>query len=410
MPEIVSHSSVLHTGIDVPAEAPTPLPTHPPRLLCLGRLAPQKGVDVALRAFARLRKRIPGVRLVIAGDGPERAALERLTAQLGLMQQVDFLGWIPPAQVYTVLNTATIVVMPSRWEGLPSVALQAAMMERPVVASRVGGLPEIVEHERTGLLIHEVDSAVLAEALIALLTAPARAVQMGQAARRHVQKVFAWETYVDTCEALYQKLIKGRGDVVAEQFGYPAGMPRQMAFPLEGLPAATQALRIRTNQEIYWDRLAIVYAEPCPQAKKMVLPLRTARLSQVGFPRRTTAAQRVPEYDYGLRRPFDDVRFLDGMYTNFGLVTPLLRDFDDAFAIFGPGEEVHMEFAGLADPPPAGWQRHFVLESVGWAKDMDLYTRDGETVGPLPTTGKPVGPRQQLHKRYQTRYASGFFQ
>jgi hypothetical protein len=198
--------------------------------------------------------------------------------------------------------------------------------------------------------------------------------------------------------------------VVAEQFGYPAGMPRRMALPLERLPAATQALRIRTNQEIYWDRLAIVYAEPCPQAKKMILPLHAAQLSHVGFPRRTTAAQRVPEYDYAVRRPFADVRFLDGVYTNFGLVTPLLRDFDDALAIFGPGEEVHMEFVGLDHSPPAGWNRHFVLESVGWAKDMDLYTRDGETVGPLPTTGKPDGPRDQLHKRYQTRYASGFFQ
>jgi hypothetical protein len=69
-----------------------------------------------------------------------------------------------------------------------------------------------------------------------------------------------------------------------------------------------------------------------------------------------------------------------------------------------------MEFAGLVDFPPPGWKRHFVLESVGWAKDMDLYTRDGETVGPLPTTGKPAEPREQLHKRYQTRYASGLFQ
>ena len=198
--------------------------------------------------------------------------------------------------------------------------------------------------------------------------------------------------------------------VVAEQFGYPAGMPRRMAFPLEGLPAATQALRLRTNQEIYWDRLAIVYAESLSEAKKMVLPLHAAHLSHVGFPRRTTAAQRVPAYDYRLRRPFDDVRFLDGMYTNFGLVTPLLRDFDDALAIFGPGEEVHMEFAGLTDSPPIGWKRHFVLESMGWAKDMDLYTRDGETVGPLPTTGKAAGLREKLHKRYQTRYASGFFQ
>ena len=85
---------------------------------------------------------------------------------------------------------------------------------------------------------------------------------------------------------------------------------------------------------------------------------------------------------------------------------------DDAMAIFGPGEEVHLEFAGpsgqpLSSEPPSGWSRHFVVEAFGWAKDMDLYTKDGETVGPLPTTGKPAGPRDRLHTHYHTRYETG---
>lgn len=75
-------------------------------------------------------------------------------------------------------------------------------------------------------------------------------------------------------------------------------------------------------------------------------------------------------------------------------------------AIIGPGEEVHLEFDAAAPPPP-GWRRYFVLETRGWAKDMDLYTRDGETVGPLPSTGKPEAVRDQLHERYNTRYQSG---
>ena len=83
------------------------------------------------------------------------------------------------------------------------------------------------------------------------------------------------------------------------------------------------------------------------------------------------------------------------------------RWFDDAMAIFGPGEEVHLEFEA-APPVQPGWQRRFVLESRGWAKDMDFYTRDGETVGPLPTTGKPAGTARELHARYNTRYQAGY--
>jgi hypothetical protein len=84
----------------------------------------------------------------------------------------------------------------------------------------------------------------------------------------------------------------------------------------------------------------------------------------------------------------------------------LVTDVDDAVAIIGPGEELHLEF-DAALPPPDGWRRYFVLENNGWAKDMDLFTRDGETVGPLPVTGKPVAVRERLHERYNTRYQSG---
>lgn len=90
-----------------------------------------------------------------------------------------------------------------------------------------------------------------------------------------------------------------------------------------------------------------------------------------------------------------------------GPVTELLAHEDDALAIFGPGEEIHLEFAAPLKRPPTGWTRRFVLETVGWTKDMDLYTKDDETLTPLPITGKPVGPREQLHARYQTRYEAG---
>ena len=219
----------------------------------------------------------------------------------------------------------------------------------------------------------------------------------------------AWQAQAEyrapTIEALGSG---GVWQVVLEQFGYPAGMPRQMSVPLADLPAGRTTLRIRTNQEIYWDRISVAYAEPCPQAVRYELALHSAELSTVGFAHRTTARQRLPHYDYQNRRPFFDTRHMTGNYTAFGLVDELVCKTDNALAIFGPGEEIQFEFDALAEDPPVGWTRCFVFETRGWCKDMDLYTRDGETVGPLPTAGAATSQRDRLHDRYHTRYESGW--
>ena len=99
---------------------------------------------------------------------------------------------------------------------------------------------------------------------------------------------------------------------------------------------------------------------------------------------------------------------MTGNYTAFGLVDELVCKTDNALAIFGPGEEIQFEFDALAEDPPVGWTRCFVFETRGWCKDMDLYTRDGETVGPLPTVGDVTLQRDRLHDRYHTRYESGW--
>lgn len=209
LPEIISRSSVIHNGIDEKAFVPKPLPTDCPRLLCLGRLHYQKGVDIALKAFAAVLRHVPQTRLIVAGDGRERTALQRETEQLGLTQAVEFLGWIAPEQVPAIIGSANMLVIPSRWEGLPNTALQAAMMERPVVGTRVGGLPEIVEHQQTGLLVEPEDVDALGEAIVSLLKCPQRSLQLGQAARAKVEKEFSWRRYVDAYDALYRKLILG---------------------------------------------------------------------------------------------------------------------------------------------------------------------------------------------------------
>lgn len=201
--------------------------------------------------------------------------------------------------------------------------------------------------------------------------------------------------------------IDGVWRVVLEQFGYPAGMPRRMSVPLQRLPAGTRDLRIRSNMEVYWDRISVVRPQSSPRVRRIPLELLGARLAQTGFARRTTTAQRVPHYDYGHRAPYWDTRYMEGSYTRFGPVDELVAKIDDALVLIGPGEEVHLEYAAVGAPPSKGWRRYYVLEANGWAKDMDLFTRDGDRVGPLPGRGSPSDTRARLHSRYHTRYMAG---
>jgi len=216
----------------------------------------------------------------------------------------------------------------------------------------------------------------------------------------------AWQAGADyRAPTLSARGADGRWRVVIEQFGYPAGMPRRMSLPMAGLPGGTTALRLTTNQEIYWDRIAVVGAEPCPAARRHVIQAASARLARTGFAERTTGPQRLPSYDYDRRAPVRDTRHQAGFYTAIGPMAELIAETDDVVAIFGPGEEIDLAFPA-PPPPPAGTTRRFVLEADGWCKDMDLFTRDGETIEPLPARGAPTR-RSDLHERFNTRYESG---
>ncbi len=203
----------------------------------------------------------------------------------------------------------------------------------------------------------------------------------------------------------------GQWQTVHAGFGYPAGMPRRMALPLDALPPDTVALRLTSNLEIYWDRIDLVYAEPAPEEvlHAVVRPDR-ARLAKTGFPERLARPQRRPDYDYSVRQAFWDTRYLPGFYTALGPVRPLVDTADDALVIMGPGEEVQAEFPAPAEAPD-GWRRRLVLEVHGYAKDMDLYTEHGDAVGPLPRRyaddPEAVARREALDARFQTRYQAG---
>jgi glycogen(starch) synthase len=207
VPKVSARSSLIYNGVELPAESPTPLCFDRPILLCLGRLVPAKGFDVALKALASLNGRHSDVRLLIAGDGPMRADLESLANKLGLGEWVTFIGWVEPDEVPTLINAATMVVMPSWREGMPTVALQAASMARPVVATRAGGLADIVVHQQTGLLSDKGDSQGFADAIAFLLRNPELASKMGIAGRERARELFGWSRCVNAYNELYRELV-----------------------------------------------------------------------------------------------------------------------------------------------------------------------------------------------------------
>ena len=202
----------------------------------------------------------------------------------------------------------------------------------------------------------------------------------------------------------------GEWRILAEEFGYPAGMPRTMALPLPKLPPGTDALRLKSNMEIYWDRLRVVWEEPLEDVVTATLDPVTARVARTGFAKRTTGPQRLPHYDYGKRSPYWDAKAPQGLYTSFGDARDLVRDTDGALAIITSGEEVHLEFDAPPEAQP-GYRRFFRIVFHGWAKDMDLYTLDGDTLGPMPIPlgADPVmlAKRDRLHARYNVRFRQG---
>lgn len=211
MPGLASRSSVITHGMEPPALAPAPLPVDAPRLLCLGRLAREKGFDLAVEAFAAVARRHPRARLVIASNGSARSALAAQAARLGVSDRVDFLGGVPFEEVPALLNSSTIVLMPSRYpEGFGLVALEAALMARPIIAARAGALEEVVVDGQTGLLVEREDPSALAGAITRLLAHPDEAAALGERSRVSALARFGWTAHVDAFDDLYRRLARLR--------------------------------------------------------------------------------------------------------------------------------------------------------------------------------------------------------
>jgi len=187
------------------------------RLLTVARLVEKKGHAHALRAIARLRDEIPGLRYDVIGDGPLRAELETLAATLGIGERVHFHGAATGDLVQRAMDDADLFVLPSVTssdgdeEGTPTVLLEAAYRGLPVLATRHAGIPEVVENGETGILVAEGDDEALAEGLRAMVRARERWPAMGEAGRRLVvDRGHLMSDVAARVEALYRELLAAR--------------------------------------------------------------------------------------------------------------------------------------------------------------------------------------------------------
>jgi glycosyltransferase involved in cell wall biosynthesis len=198
---------IVHYGIE-PDGVPTPYAASEPRLLCVGRLIPIKGHIVLLRAFAEARRRVPSLRLDIAGRGPLEPALRALVKELQVDDAVRFLGYVAPIQ--RAIEESAIVVVPSMGEGFGMVALEAMERARPVIAAEIGGLGELVEDGVTGFLVAPGEAEPLADAIVRLAGNLRLAAEMGEAGRRRALEQFLQERCTDRTELLYEASLNGR--------------------------------------------------------------------------------------------------------------------------------------------------------------------------------------------------------
>jgi glycosyltransferase involved in cell wall biosynthesis len=176
-----------------------------PLWVCAGRLEEQKGQDVLIDALAELRRRGLEFVAALAGEGTLRAAFEKRACGLGLEANVRFLGQVE--DLGPLLAAADAVVLPSRWEGLPLVLLEALVRERPVVASAVGGVSEVVEDGEHGRLVPPGDARALADVLEFFHGHSDAALRLGRRGAARVRECYSWSRVVESFEAVYDELL-----------------------------------------------------------------------------------------------------------------------------------------------------------------------------------------------------------
>ncbi|MBI4219365.1 MAG: glycosyltransferase family 4 protein [Chloroflexi bacterium] len=200
---------VIPNGVDLQVFKPPARPREgAPRILFVGRLVPNKGPEVLVRAAPAVLEKHPDAQFVICGDGPMRGSLEREVASRNIAHAFKFLGLIH--DVPELMRGGTVLVRPSTLEGMPLSVLEAMASGLPVVATRVGGTPELVKHGTHGFLFEPGDVSGLAQHLLVLLGNRRLAAEFGAAGRRAVESGWSWSDMAVHTEATYERALSQR--------------------------------------------------------------------------------------------------------------------------------------------------------------------------------------------------------
>jgi len=194
----------LYTRQPNPVQRAKWAPAGEPILMHLSNFRPVKRVADCVEIFAQVRAKMPA-KLVLIGDGPDRGAAEYLVRKKKLQKDVHFLG--KQDQVYRLLSEADLFLLPSQLESFGLAALEAMACEVPVIATNVGGVPEVIEHNLDGYLVEPGDVAAAAKHAIELLARSDRGRAMGELARSNAKKKFCANDVIPSYERYYQRVL-----------------------------------------------------------------------------------------------------------------------------------------------------------------------------------------------------------
>jgi glycogen(starch) synthase len=207
---------VIPNGVDLPHWSPNPAEVAAarsryagsgPLIGFAGRLVYEKGVQHLLHAVPELRRRHPGLRVVIAGDGPQRGELEATAGRLDLHREVSFTGFVPAPGLSSTMASTDAMVVPSIYEPFGLVALEAAAAGAPLAVSETGGLAEIVEPGVTGLRFRVRDAEALTESVSSLISDREAARAMADAARTMVRERYGWSDVAKATAGVYARVM-----------------------------------------------------------------------------------------------------------------------------------------------------------------------------------------------------------
>ncbi len=206
---------VIHNGIDLASFAACRYPAHPRRIVTVACLREEKRIDVLIAAAPTVLAKYPDAEFWIIGDGSCREELLTLTRDLGVSARFRFLGH--REDVAALLSEAHLFVLPSRSEAFPNAVTEAMAAGLPVVATAVGGIPELVTDGQTGRLVPTGDPMALARALLELLDQPMRAAEFGRAGRHRIEQIYSFDRMVDAFSTLYLSELEVRGSTEARR-------------------------------------------------------------------------------------------------------------------------------------------------------------------------------------------------